>query len=77
MTIDKNEGISPGSGSSEKGFGKVVRAAIGEGLAEVDPDGGRREEVSMCRLGAADIFAGFADSRLRCVSSGLRGPSRE
>jgi hypothetical protein len=34
LTFDRNDGIRPGSGSSENGLGKVVRAATVEGLVE-------------------------------------------
>lgn len=57
LTLERKEGISPGSGSSVKGLGKVVSAATGEGFPEPAwVEGGLSEAVSRCKLGAADIL---------------------
>ncbi len=42
LTLDKRAGMRPGSGSSAKAFGKVVRPAVEEGRAGPATVGGGR-----------------------------------
>ncbi len=55
LTFDSSEGRRPGSGSSWKGLGKVVRPVTGEGRDELPADVGT--VVSTVRLSEPGMLA--------------------
>lgn len=76
LTFERKDGMIPGSGSSEKGLGKVVSAGapIGDGLVEAEVADGRSEAVSSCKLGWADMLAGHSLHAGEGYICGLRCP---